>query len=80
MHKVPPEQRFSSRQLTRDLQEKGIAASYFKTTDAVLNGLLDETHPGDVVLFMSNGGFDNIPKRFLNALENTPCLSRNHDY
>jgi UDP-N-acetylmuramate: L-alanyl-gamma-D-glutamyl-meso-diaminopimelate ligase len=68
MQKVPPEERFSSRQLIRDLQKKGIAASYFETTDALLNGLLDQAHAGDITLFMSNGGFDNLPGRFLKSL------------
>jgi len=70
MHKVPPDERFSSIRLIRDLQEKGITAFYFKTTDALLNGLLDHAQSGDVTLFMSNGGFDNLPRRFLYALEN----------
>jgi len=70
MHKVPPDERFSSIRLIRDLQEKGITAFYFKTTDALLNGLLNHAQSGDVTLFMSNGGFDNLPRRFLYALEN----------
>lgn len=68
MQKVPPEERFSSRRLIRDLRRKGIAAFYFKTTDALLNGLLDQAQSGDVTLFMSNGGFDNLPRRFLERL------------
>lgn len=74
MHKVPPEERFSSRRLTKDLQERGIATFYFNTTDALLQGLLDHTHPGDVTLFMSNGGFDNLPKRFLKSLMESDTL------
>ncbi|MBW2095355.1 MAG: UDP-N-acetylmuramate--L-alanine ligase [Deltaproteobacteria bacterium] len=70
MKKVPEGERFSSRCLVSDLKKQGIRASYFKTTDALLKGLLDDTHAGDVVLFMSNGGFDNLPKRFLHALKN----------
>jgi len=68
MHKVPPEERFSSRQLTRDLQVRGLAAASFESTDALLKDLIHETNTGDVVLFMSNGGFDNLPGRFLKEL------------
>lgn len=68
LYKVPQEERFSSHRLIRDLQEKGIAALYCKTTDALLAGLLREGKPGDVILFMSNGGFDNLPTRLLNDL------------
>jgi len=74
MHKVPPEDRFSSHRLTKDLQERGITAFYFNTTDALLQGLLDQVHTGDVTLFMSNGGFDNLPKRFLKSLMESDTL------
>jgi UDP-N-acetylmuramate: L-alanyl-gamma-D-glutamyl-meso-diaminopimelate ligase len=34
----------------------------------LLRALLDEVGPGDHVVFMSNGGFENAPRRFLEAL------------
>jgi UDP-N-acetylmuramate: L-alanyl-gamma-D-glutamyl-meso-diaminopimelate ligase len=69
MEKVPEGERFSSRRLVSDLKKQRVSASYFTTTDVLFEGLVDETHPNDVVLFMSNGGFDNLPKRFLQHLE-----------
>jgi UDP-N-acetylmuramate: L-alanyl-gamma-D-glutamyl-meso-diaminopimelate ligase len=68
MEKVPEGDRFSSSRLVSDLKKMGMRASYFRTTDALFKGLLDEAGPNDVVLFMSNGGFDNLPKRFLRHL------------
>jgi UDP-N-acetylmuramate: L-alanyl-gamma-D-glutamyl-meso-diaminopimelate ligase len=68
MHKVPPDERFSSYRLSRDLQKRGLAAAFFETTDALLRDLIHGTNSGDVVLFMSNGGFDNLPARFLKEL------------
>lgn len=40
------------------------AAVAVATVDALLNELQARTHPGDTVVFMSNGGFDDAPRRF----------------
>ncbi|MCD6261452.1 MAG: UDP-N-acetylmuramate--L-alanine ligase [Deltaproteobacteria bacterium] len=66
--KIPPEKRFSSAKLASDLKRKGIRAFHFPDTDKLLNALVEESSQGDVVLFMSNGPFDNLPERFLKAI------------
>jgi len=38
--------------------------------EKILERMLEDLHPGDVALFMSNGPFDNLPRRLLEALEN----------
>jgi len=38
-------------------------------TSEMLQQMLDESRPGDHVVFMSNGGFDAAPKRFTRAAE-----------
>ncbi|MBS0557823.1 MAG: UDP-N-acetylmuramate:L-alanyl-gamma-D-glutamyl-meso-diaminopimelate ligase [Proteobacteria bacterium] len=38
------------------------------TVDALLAALRDEARAGDVIVFMSNGGFENAPRRFLQSL------------
>ncbi|MDN5924835.1 MAG: UDP-N-acetylmuramate:L-alanyl-gamma-D-glutamyl-meso-diaminopimelate ligase, partial [Xanthomonadales bacterium] len=38
------------------------------TVDALLADLLAQVRPGDQVLFMSNGGFEAAPRRFVQAL------------
>ncbi|HMM58451.1 MAG TPA: UDP-N-acetylmuramate:L-alanyl-gamma-D-glutamyl-meso-diaminopimelate ligase [Rudaea sp.] len=38
------------------------------TVDALIALLAESTRAGDHVVFMSNGGFENAPRRFLNAL------------
>jgi UDP-N-acetylmuramate: L-alanyl-gamma-D-glutamyl-meso-diaminopimelate ligase len=38
------------------------------TTDALLNAVLAQTRPGDSIVFMSNGGFDNVQRRFVEKL------------
>ena len=69
MEKIPPEERFSSKGLVADLTQNGKDAFYFETTDKLLEGLLKKSEKGDVVLFMSNGGFDNLQRRFYEGLK-----------
>jgi len=66
--KIPENERFSSEKLVRDLRARGKEAFYFRDTDAILEHLKNCLKTGDVVLIMSNGGFDNIHERLLNQL------------
>ena len=43
-------------------------ASTVPTVDALLAALGQQAHAGDHVIFMSNGGFENAPRRFVAAL------------
>jgi len=67
--KIPVEERFSSVGLVEDLKRKGLRAFYFPDTAFLLEEILHQTRAGDVVLFMSNGSFDNLPSKFLKRLE-----------
>ncbi|MGA6926699.1 MAG: UDP-N-acetylmuramate:L-alanyl-gamma-D-glutamyl-meso-diaminopimelate ligase [Desulfosarcina sp.] len=68
LKKVPDDQRFSSRQLVEDLNRRGRTAAYFEDTDAIIAHLADSAVSGDVILIMSNGGFDNIHEKLLRVL------------
>ncbi|MGD8758457.1 MAG: cyanophycin synthetase, partial [Deltaproteobacteria bacterium] len=68
LEKIPVEERFSSKQLARDLIARGKEAHYFEDTDAIIEHLAAIGKAGDVVLIMSNGGFDNIHERLLERL------------
>jgi UDP-N-acetylmuramate: L-alanyl-gamma-D-glutamyl-meso-diaminopimelate ligase len=68
LNKIPSGQQFSSEQLVADLKIRGKDAHYFPDTDAILDFLLITAKPGDFVLIMSNGGFDNIHQRLLENL------------
>jgi len=68
MEKVPPGERFSSSRLVEDLRKRHLQAFYFPNTDQLLEELVKGCRTGDVVLFMSNGGFDNLPRRFFESL------------
>lgn len=68
LEKIPEGQRFSSRKLVSDLQSRGKTAHYFQDTNTIIEFLCHNARPGDVLLIMSNGGFDNIHARLLEAL------------
>lgn len=68
MDKIAPDERFSSRTLVEDLRKRDLQASYFAETRLLLEEILRTSREGDVVLFMSNGAFDNLPTRLLAAL------------
>lgn len=66
--KIPEGERFSSARLVEGLVASGRKAHYFPDTDAILEFLSPILKEGDVVLIMSNGGFDMIHERLLNLL------------
>jgi UDP-N-acetylmuramate: L-alanyl-gamma-D-glutamyl-meso-diaminopimelate ligase len=68
LSKIPADRRFSSEKLVADLVGRGQAAHYFENTDAIIAFLAGEARSGDLILVMSNGGFDNIHARLLKIL------------
>nr|MBC8361985.1 UDP-N-acetylmuramate:L-alanyl-gamma-D-glutamyl-meso-diaminopimelate ligase [Candidatus Desulfatibia profunda] len=66
--KIPPDERFSSQKLVDDLKSRGKEAHFFATTEAIIDFLVQAALPNDLILVMSNGGFDNIHERLLKAL------------
>jgi len=71
MEKIQPDERFSSAALVGDLRQRGLEAFYFPSTDQLLEGLLKTAQEGDVILIMSNGAFDNLPRRVLEGIGTT---------
>jgi UDP-N-acetylmuramate: L-alanyl-gamma-D-glutamyl-meso-diaminopimelate ligase len=68
LKKIPAGQRFSSEQLVEDLKKHGKDAHFFADTDSIVDFLVDRAVPGDLILVMSNGSFDNIHERLLDRL------------
>jgi UDP-N-acetylmuramate: L-alanyl-gamma-D-glutamyl-meso-diaminopimelate ligase len=68
LEKVPEAERFSAEALVADLQRQGRDAAFFPDTESIIASIVDTGRSGDVVLIMSNGGFDDIHERLLNAL------------
>ena len=66
---LPEEQRLDAEQIVRELQGGGIDARYIPSTDAIVRDVSRESRSGDLVIVMSNGGFDNIHQKLLDALK-----------
>ncbi|MFH1619311.1 MAG: UDP-N-acetylmuramate:L-alanyl-gamma-D-glutamyl-meso-diaminopimelate ligase [bacterium] len=68
LEKIPPGERFSSERLVEDLKSQGKDAHFFSDTQSIIDFLVTESKEGDLLLIMSNGGFENIHERLLVAL------------
>ncbi|WP_158882889.1 UDP-N-acetylmuramate:L-alanyl-gamma-D-glutamyl-meso-diaminopimelate ligase [Rhodanobacter sp. L36] len=60
-----PELPWDAGKITDALGGRGIAAA---SVDALIDALHAQAKPGDQVIFMSNGGFENAPRRFVESL------------
>ncbi len=61
-------QKFSTPKLVDDIKKLGITAFQFKKSDDVIKFLSSRLNRNDLVLIMSNGGFDNIHEKLLDSL------------
>lgn len=65
-----PELPWDAGRITAALDGRGSTAA---TVDALIDDLRRQTMPGDQVIFMSNGGFENAPRRFVEQLRRAPA-------
>jgi UDP-N-acetylmuramate: L-alanyl-gamma-D-glutamyl-meso-diaminopimelate ligase len=66
---------FSSEDLARDVRARSVAAVALDGVPAIVDHLVGFCEPGDVVLVMSNGGFDDIWRKLLDALRASDARS-----
>lgn len=66
--KIAEDDRFSVAELITDLKKSGKFASSFHKADEIVHFLKSKAKKGDVILIMSNGGFDGIYQKLLTAL------------
>jgi UDP-N-acetylmuramate: L-alanyl-gamma-D-glutamyl-meso-diaminopimelate ligase len=66
---LPEDQRLSAEVLIDDLKAARVDARYVPKVDDIVQVIARESRNGDVVVIMSNGGFDNIHQKLLTALE-----------
>ncbi len=66
---LPEPERLSAEGVVADLRHAGIEADYIPRTEDIVSTVARQARPGDLVLVMSNGGFDNIHQKLLDALE-----------
>jgi UDP-N-acetylmuramate: L-alanyl-gamma-D-glutamyl-meso-diaminopimelate ligase len=62
---LPERDRLSVREIVEALRAGGVAADTFADDDSILEHLRHSVHAGDVVVFMSNGAFGGLPRRFV---------------
>ncbi|MCC6138045.1 MAG: UDP-N-acetylmuramate:L-alanyl-gamma-D-glutamyl-meso-diaminopimelate ligase [Bdellovibrionaceae bacterium] len=65
---LPEEQRFSSEKLVADIAKKGVTSFLCANVDDIISKIKKSAKPGDIVLVMSNGGFDGIYEKLLKVL------------
>jgi UDP-N-acetylmuramate: L-alanyl-gamma-D-glutamyl-meso-diaminopimelate ligase len=65
---LPDAERLSVDQLVSDVNAAGVRARHLRGVDAIVETVEREAGPGDVVVIMSNGGFDGIHEKLLTAL------------
>jgi len=66
---IEEKEKFSTKQLVADIEKRGIKSYHFENSDAVIQFLVPELKQSDLVLIMSNGGFDNIHIKLLETIE-----------
>lgn len=67
--KINEADRFSTEELVQDLIKKGKKAKDFDSVDLIVAELKKIAQPSDVIVLMSNGGFDGIYEKLLKSLE-----------
>ena len=67
--KISETDRFSVEELIQDLVKLGKSSKLFDSADAIVQDLVDRTRKNDVVLIMSNGGFDGIYDKLISKLK-----------
>jgi UDP-N-acetylmuramate: L-alanyl-gamma-D-glutamyl-meso-diaminopimelate ligase len=65
LEQVPVNERLDPVKLMKDLQADGKPAAYLPDVDSIVNHLVKQVAPGDVVCVFSNGGFGGIHQKLL---------------
>ena len=69
MDQLPPDQRLNPEKVVSDLKAAGKQAFYEPDTVTIINRVSGLAGKGDVIVVFSNGGFDNIHAKLLEALK-----------
>jgi UDP-N-acetylmuramate: L-alanyl-gamma-D-glutamyl-meso-diaminopimelate ligase len=67
--RIAEDKRLSPEQIVADLRAEGTSAHYVPTTQGIVEQVKVEAQKGDLIVVMSNGGFENIHDRLLTALK-----------
>jgi UDP-N-acetylmuramate: L-alanyl-gamma-D-glutamyl-meso-diaminopimelate ligase len=72
---LPDAERLSPELLVQELKVSGIDARHIPQINDIVSTVARESREGDLIVVMSNGGFDNIHQKLLTALAATPSAS-----
>lgn len=67
--KIAEDNRFSTQELIDDLQNQKVSARLHGSVDLIVSDLVQRSEKGDIILIMSNGGFDGIYQKLMNGLQ-----------
>lgn len=67
--KIAEQDRFSVQELVTDLKDIGKKVHAFHSVDEIIEFLKSKAFPQDIILIMSNGGFDGIYQKLLDRLK-----------
>ncbi|MEI6085640.1 MAG: UDP-N-acetylmuramate--L-alanine ligase [Verrucomicrobiota bacterium] len=68
LNELPENERLNPDQMVASIRQRGIPAEYSADAAAILNSLVPQLRPGDVVGVFSNGKFDGIHEKLLAQL------------
>lgn len=72
--KIPESERLDVQDIADFLMRQGIDSHFISNNDHILEFLLRNITTNDVILFMSNGAFDNLPRRLIEGLKKRRIL------
>src|SRR5437868_942493 len=70
LEQIPEAERLNPEEVVKEISEDGRPAFYEKNADAIIDRIMPLLKPEDIVVVLSNGGFDNIHEKLLARLKN----------
>jgi len=68
LEQIPAEERLDPARLMEDIRSTDTGAEYIPTPDEIVEHVVGQAEEGDILCFLSNGGFGGIHQKLLDAL------------
>ena len=68
LEQIPEQERLNPEAVVNEISQGGRPAFYEKNADAIVDRMVPQLAPNDIVVVFSNGGFDNIHEKLLARL------------
>jgi UDP-N-acetylmuramate: L-alanyl-gamma-D-glutamyl-meso-diaminopimelate ligase len=66
---IPEDERLSPQEIADALMQRGIDAHHIPSTEHIVEFVMRSMDSGNVILIMSNGNFDQLPSKLIDALK-----------